>query len=82
MAATTSLHPDVHALAEAIRDALDLPYASDAAGDRRRSHLLGGRLATVLGSLDHLTGEHPSLGLALETIRAWSAEHPVDYDPA
>lgn len=75
-----SLPADVAGLLQAVVDALDVPIATDAAGDAARLDLFAGRATDVRVVLAHLlTSEHLTARESAETLRAWTAARPLSY---
>lgn len=76
------LSADTRALAEAIRTAIDLPYAADPKDDDQRTMLLRNRTISVLATLDYLltASDHQDLlVVVLEGLDAAMARNPVTY---
>lgn len=76
----SALPPEVRELLELIRTALDLPYAVDGEGDRRRERLLRDNTVRTVLHLEHiLDDDRPDVAFEAQILRKTLAEHPVNY---
>lgn len=78
----TSLHTETRALAEVIREALDLPRGATFADEQLRDTALSARVARVLGVLDYVLGsDAPDVPLAVTELREALDYAGLGYTP-
>lgn len=79
---TSLLHNETRALAEVIREALDLPRGATLADEQQRDTALSARVARVLGVLDYvLDSDAPDVPLAVTELREALDYAGLGYTP-
>lgn len=79
---TSLLHNETRALAEVIREALDLPRGATFADEQLRDTALSARVARVLGVLDYvLDSDAPDVPRAVQGLREAIEYSGLGYTP-